>query len=463
MRVIIAGAGPAGMVVARTLADRGHEVVVLEKRDVPGGKVSAWQDADGDWIESGLHVFFGAYHNLLGFLEQYGLGDTFSWKPAEMIFASERHGLAGIRFVPWLPTPLNGLAGVAAFKPLTLGDKLRMGLGLIRPIFGDQRYVDEQDNESYASWHLRHGMGQRSLDEVMHTMALALNFQRADKVSAKLALTAMLHFAHEKTAPMMALVKGSPDTKIWRPLIKQLEGLGGRVELGRKVTQIIHDPVSNQVQGFLLDDGSTITGDLYVSAMPVHNLRKVLPDSMRAMPTFADLRHLKGSPVITMQLFFDRQIAGVDNLLFSAGTHLSVYADMAMVAPEYHRGGKSIMQFVVAPAEELIKLPDDELVQFVMSEFTRLHPIAREARLLKHTIVRIPNSVYQALPGVDKYRPDQATPVGNFFLAGDYTRQHFLASIEGATISGKQCVDRITEAFARGGITLATEAVPTHA
>lgn len=459
MRVIIAGAGPAGFVAARTLVERGHEVVLLEKRDVPGGKVSAWQDADGDWIESGLHVFFGAYHHLLDFLNRYGLGDTFNWKPAEMIFASERHGLAAIRFVPWLPPPFNGLAGVAKFKPLSLGDKLRMGLGLLRPIFGDQQYVDQQDDETYASWHLRHGMGQRSLDEVMHTMCLALNFLPADRVSAKLPLTAMLHFAHEKQAPMMALVKGSPDVNIWRPLMRQIEAHGGRVELGRKVVGIEYDEAANRVTGFQMDDGSLVTGDIYVSAMPVHSLRKVLPASWRKFPYFDNLKYLKGAPVITMQLFFDRQIAGVDNLLFSAGTHLSVYADMAMVAPEYHRGGKSIMQFVVAPAEKLITLPDDELVQFVMQEFVRLHPVAREARLLKHTIVRIPNSVYQALPGVDKYRPDQASPVSNFFLAGDYTRQHFLASIEGATISAKQCVERITDAVARGVITPARETV----
>lgn len=455
MRVIIAGAGPAGFVVARTLVERGHEVVLLEKREVPGGKVSAWQDADGDWVESGLHVFFGAYHNLLGFLDRYGLGDTFNWKPAEMIFASERHGLAGIRFVPWLPTPLNGLAGVAGFKPLSLGDKLRMGLGLMWPIFGDQAYVDQQDDETYAAWHLRHGMGQRSLDEVMHTMALALNFLRADQVSAKLPLTAMLHFAHEKRAPMMALVKGSPDVNIWRPLIRQIEGLGGQVLLGKKVAQIAYDPASNRVTGFVLDDGSTISGDIYISAMPVHSLRKVLPASLRQLEYFDNLKHLKGAPVITLQLFFDRQIAGVDNLLFSAGTHLSVYADMAMVAPEYHQAGRSIMQFVVAPAAELIRLPDADLIRFVMDEFVRLHPVAREARLLKHTIVRIPNSVYQALPGVDKYRPDQASPVSNLFLAGDYTRQHFLASIEGATISGLRCVDRITAAAAAGKLTLA--------
>lgn len=459
MRVIIAGAGPAGFVVARTLVEQGHEVVLLEKRAVSGGKVSAWQDADGDWIESGLHVFFGAYHNLLGFLDRYGLGNTFNWKPAEMNFVSERHGLAGISFVPWLPTPLNGLAGVAKFKPLTLGDKLRMGLGLLRPIFGDQRYVDQQDGESYASWHLRHGMGQRSLDEVMHTMALALNFQRADKVSAKLALTAMLHFAHEKNAPRMALVKGSPDTNIWRPLIKQIEALGGKVELGHKLIGIEHDAIDNRVTGFLLEDGSTVTGDVYVSALPVHSLRKILPDSLRAFPYFENLKHLKGSPVITLQLFFDRQIAGVDNLLFSAGTHLSVYADMAMVAPEYHNGGKSVMQFVVAPAEELIKLPDDELVRVVMDEFVRLHPVAGEAQLLKHTIVRIPNSVYQALPGVDQYRPDQASPVPNLFLAGDYTQQQFLASIEGATISALRCVERIGAAVASGAIMPAPQVI----
>jgi 15-cis-phytoene desaturase len=253
-------------------------------------------------------------------------------------------------------------------------------------------------------------------------------------------------------------VKGSPDTNIWRPLMRQIEGLGGRVELGRKVVSVVHDPVEDRVGGFLLDDGELVTGDAYVSAMPVHSLRKTLPESLRALPYFDNLRHLKGAPVITMQLFFDRQIAGVDNLLFSAGTHLSVYADMAMVAPEYHRGGRSIMQFVVAPAAELIRLPDEELLRFVMDEFLRLHPAARAARLLKHTIVRIPSSVYQALPGVDKYRPDQASPVGNFFLAGDYTRQHFLASIEGATISAQRCVARISDALARGALAPAAEA-----
>jgi predicted NAD/FAD-binding protein len=79
--------GQAGLATAKWLNDRGYQVTLLEKRDVPGGKVSAWRDPDGDWVESGLHVFFGAYHNLLDFLAEVDLADSFDWKPAEMIFA----------------------------------------------------------------------------------------------------------------------------------------------------------------------------------------------------------------------------------------------------------------------------------------------------------------------------------------------------------------------------------------
>ncbi|NJK80449.1 MAG: NAD(P)-binding protein [Chloroflexaceae bacterium] len=448
MRVVIAGAGPAGMVAAKLLADRGHEVLVFEKRHVPGGKVSAWKDADGDWVESGLHVFFGAYRNLLNFLHTNGLHDTFDWRPPQMIFASPEHGLAPINFVRGLPAPFNGLAGVATSKLLPWPDKLRMAIGLLRPIFGNQAYIDQQDNQTYAAWHLRHGMGERSLRDVMDTMALSLNFARCDNVSAKLPLTAMLHFAKETDASKMALVKGSPHTRIWLPLSAKLKALGGTVEMNRKIVDILYNPVVNMIDGFVLEDGTIVRGDVYISAMPVHSLRKVLPDALREMPYFGNLRHLKGRPVITVQFFFDRQVTGVNHLLFSSNTDISVYADMANVAPDYSTGGPSIVQFVVAPADTLINQDDETIVEHVMNDFIRLHPIAAEARLRKYTIVRIPNSVYQAVPGVDAYRPDQASPVPNLFLAGDYTQQEFLASIEGAVRSARRCVERV-DAYVR--------------
>ena len=46
-------------------------------------------------------------------------------------------------------------------------------------------------------------------------------------------------------------------------------------------------------------------------------------------------------------------------------------------------------------------------------------------------------------PGQDKYRPTQATPISNFFLAGSYTYQDYLDSMEGATRSGLMVADEI--------------------
>jgi uncharacterized protein with NAD-binding domain and iron-sulfur cluster len=286
-------------------------------------------------------------------------------------------------------------------------------------------------------------MGQRALREVMDTLALALNFQRADRVSAKLVLTALLHFAQERDAPRMGLVKGAPQERLWAPLSRLLAGRGVRIVLNRKVERICYEAGANQVSGFALDDGSVLAGDVYISAMPVHNLRKVLPDALSAQPVFAGLRHLRGQPVITAQLYFDRMVTSVDNLMFSSGTRLSVYADMPRVAPDYHDGRGSLVEMVVAPAADLIGQPDAAVLEQVLGDFYQLHPQARAARLRKYTLVRIPNSVYQARPGVDGYRPDQATPVPNLFLAGDYTQQEFMASIEGAVRSARRAVERI--------------------
>jgi zeta-carotene desaturase len=38
---------------------------------------------------------------------------------------------------------------------------------------------------------------------------------------------------------------------------------------------------------------------------------------------------------------------------------------------------------------------------------------------------------------MEPYRPDQRTPVTNFFMAGSYTKQDYIDSMEGATMSGR--------------------------
>jgi 15-cis-phytoene desaturase len=64
-----------------------------------------------------------------------------------------------------------------------------------------------------------------------------------------------------------------------------------------------------------------------------------------------------------------------------------------------------------------------------------------KAKLLKSSVVRVPFSVYAALPGKNRFRPSQTTPIPNFTLAGDFTEQKYLGSMEGAVLAGKLAAD----------------------
>lgn len=65
--------------------------------------------------------------------------------------------------------------------------------------------------------------------------------------------------------------------------------------------------------------------------------------------------------------------------------------------------------------------------------------------------VPVPNTygVCREAPGLDKYRPDQQTPVVNFYMAGSYTAQDYIDSMEGATLSGRQAAYKIIENASR--------------
>lgn len=450
-QVVIAGAGLAGLSAAKYLADQGFNITLLEKRAVAGGKVSSWQDADGDWLESGLHVFFGAYHNLLAFLRETGLDDALTWMPHALTFSQSGGSLSPLAFPARVPAPFHGLTAIARNRGvLTNPDKLRTGLGLLWPILGNQAYIDRQDDLTYEQWHVRHGLSRRSIADFFDTMSLALNFSKSNEVSAKLLLTVLSHFGKETGASRVAFLKGPPETRLFRPLLSRLRARGVDVRFNAKVKQVRYDPAQGVVEGFELADGTTVKGDIYISAMPAHNLWKALPAPMRETESLAGLRHLHGVPVMTVQLYFDRPVTGVKNLVFSSRSHISVYAELGQICPDFYEGegGRSVVELVVAPAAQWFKLPDREVVAHVIEEFADRHPLAAQARLVKSTVVRIPQSVYKATPGMDRLRPDQATGIPNFFVCGDFTRQEYLASMEGAVLSGKRVANRILQSSA---------------
>lgn len=97
-----------------------------------------------------------------------------------------------------------------------------------------------------------------------------------------------------------------------------------------------------------------VTADAYVAALDVPGVKAFLPADWRAAhKQFDAIYKLKGVPVITVQLRYNgwvtemqdpskvkdlRAAAGLDNLLYSADTYFSCFADLALTSPvEYFK------------------------------------------------------------------------------------------------------------------------------
>ena len=461
-RCAVIGGGLSGLACAKYLTDAGHTPTVYEGRKVLGGKVSAWQDDDGDWIETGLHIFFGAYPNMMRLFSELDIHERLQWKQHRMAFAMrEQPGeFTTFDFTPGMPAPFGmALAILRNTQMLTWAEKVQMVPALLPMLIEGQSFIDRQDELSVSEFMDKYGMPPRVKDEIFIAMGKALDFIDPDKLSMSVVLTAMNRFINEADGSQTAFIDGNQPERLCAPMVSHVEARGGAVLTGAPVREIVVGD-DGEVEHLLLADGSTVEADYYISAVPCDVFQRLLPEAWRQKPFFAATRALKGIAVINVQLWFDRKLgSSLDGLAFSRSPLLSVYADMSRSCAEYADDERSMLELVFAPCtpqagadRDWLKQSDEEIIDATLGELARLFPNevaadartaatsspgARAAALRKYSVVRVPRSVYAAVPGAGKFRPSQETPVPNFILAGDWSTQRYLGSMEGAVLAGK--------------------------
>ena len=275
-------------------------------------------------------------------------------------------------------------------------------------------------------------------------MAKALDFTDPDRMSMTVILTAMNRFINEADGSQTAFLDGNQPDRVCAPIADHVRAAGGDV-LTEKPLERIDVNDDGSIAKIVLRGGEEVVADEYVSALPVDVLKRVVPEKWSTMPYFKQLDELEGIPVMNLQLWFDRKFeSSLDGLAFSRSPLLSVYADMSICCEEY-ASDETMLELVFAPvtpetgaSRNWLAASDDEVVDATLDELRQLFPVDMEnAKLRKSAVVRVPRSVYAAVPGRNKYRPSQKTPIPNFTLCGCFTSQKFLGSMEGAVLAGK--------------------------
>ncbi|BAZ90579.1 carotene 7,8-desaturase [Raphidiopsis curvata NIES-932] len=473
MRVVIVGAGLAGLATAVDLADAGWEVEIFEARPFVGGKVSSWVDGDGNHIEMGLHVFFGCYYNLFELMAKVGAGNNLRLKEHTHVFVNKGGNTGALDFRFITGAPFNGLKAFFTTSQLSLQDKLQNALALgtspiVRGLIdfeGAMRDIRNLDKISFSEWFYSHGGSKGSIKRMWNPIAYALGFIDCDHISARCMLTIFQFFAAKTEASILRMLEGSPQEYLHQPIVNYLTDRGTKIHTRRQVREIKFTESDSQaeVTGILVAQGEQeelITADAYVFACDVPGIQRVLPPSWRKWSEFDNIYKLDAVPVATVQLRFDgwvtelqdsekrhqlHQAVGIDNLLYTADADFSCFADLALTSPaDYYRPGQgSLMQLVLTPGDPFIKQSNEAIAHHVLKQVHELFPSSRELNMTWYSVVKLAQSLYREAPGMDPYRPDQKTPVGNFFLAGSYTQQDYIDSMEGATISGKRAAKAI--------------------
>ena len=475
MRVAIAGAGLAGMATAINLVDAGHEVEIFESRPFVGGKVGSWVDKDGNHIEMGLHVFFGCYYNLFKLMEKVGASNNLRLKDHIHTFINRggKTGSLDFRFITG--APFNGLKAFFTTSQLSAVDKAMNAIALgTSPIVrglvdfeGAMKTIRELDRVSFADWFRSHGGSNGSLKRMWNPIAYALGFIDTENISARCMLTIFQLFAARTEASVLRMLEGSPHEYLHQPIVKYLEDRGTKIHLRRRVREIQYTEVDGktQVTGMVVakdDSEETIVADAYVCACDVPGIQKMIPPGWRKWSEFDNIYKLDAVPVATVQLRFDGWVTelndpqqrkqletavGIDNLLYTADADFSCFADLALASPgDYYKPGEgSLLQLVLTPGDPFIKQNNEAIANHVLKQVHELFPSSRELNMTWYSVVKLAQSLYREAPGMDPYRPQQKTPVANFFLAGSYTQQDYIDSMEGATLSGNQAAKAILD------------------
>ena len=431
-KVTIIGGGLAGLSAAVELSSDGFRVTLIEQRRFLGGRAYSFYDKNtGLELDNGQHILMGCYENTFRFLEKIGVTDKLYFQKNLCVdFLDTTGNACRLNCLP-LPAPFNILSGILRFKAISLSERIRM-LNMAKGVmFGNT--TNSSHDLTITEWLKTLGQGEKARETLWDIITLATMNEHPDKSSAAIFRNVMkkAFFSHRRNSgivlpvvPLSRLFAEAAETYI----IKN----GGSIEKGSTVSELLAN--NNSVSGVKLKDGRVFRGDYYISAVPYYST--LLGTEFNSVP--AEL--LKPSPIISIHLLFNKPLMEHTFAALLNSPIQWVFNKEKIFRDTAYRG---LLSIVISGAHEYIDVPSEKLVEMALRELKKVFPDASSDKLLSCKVIKERHATFSPLPGIDKHRPSQKTPIKNLFLAGDWTDTGLPATIEGAVLSGQKCAKAI--------------------
>lgn len=443
-KIVILGAGLAGLSAAWELRKAGHHVQVLEARNRPGGRVSTLSDpfSPGLRVEEGAAGFSGTYSHALKFIDAFGLEKVdFAFPEGKDIFYLNGKRIESVPGEPvdW-PYELHprekGKVPMELVKMYII-DTLPKEIG--KPDLWNQDPLVQMDQESLAEYLQKQGASEGAREIIQNTMWFGSIPHQTSAIST--AISDMGLFM----GGMPFVLKDGNDA-LPRELARRMKD---QVVYGQEVTQV-HENGDGLEVG--TRSGEQYKADEVIVAVPLKVTQNIAFDPPLST---AKRQALENMPVIDLTRVF----LEVDQPFWTTkGLSGMAYTDTGLGQVNAYRNhqdpeqGPALLEgYVAGPhAEKLGKIPKEEAVRETRREMEKVHPGTDSH--FQEGYVKAWSSDPYALGGPSWPSPGDVTaylehlqaPEGKIHFAGEHT-SILRSTMEGALRSGVRAAREIHE------------------
>ena len=450
----------AGLSSAVALAEAGFHVRLLEKRPHLGGRATSYTLPDGSEVDNCQHVTLGCCTNLTDFYRRVGASDKVHFY--DRLYFVDRSGRRSMIRGSWLPPPLHMAPSFAAFGGLALADKRCIAKALLT-IARAGGNPPEIDGITILDWLHRMRQTPGAIERFWRVVLVSALDERLSRTDAGYAIEVFWKaFLGSRTGYRIG-IPTVPLAKLYDGCREAVAKRGGDVMLRAGVREIRME--RDRFAGVALEDGTEVSADACIAAVPHEAVLDLLPRDIIEGNTWPDeLRHLKTSPITSVHFWFESPVMSEPFLTLMDHTTQWIFNKTLLfcggetrprpvhLTEDEVRGSPSsgqYLQLVISASYDLVPRSRQEIVEMCRRELADVLPATRDAKIRKATVIKELNATFSPEPGVDRWRPGQHVGIANFFLAGDWTRTGWPATMESAVRSGYLAAEALSAEFGR--------------
>jgi squalene-associated FAD-dependent desaturase len=447
--VIVIGGGLAGLAAGVALAESGWRVRLFEQRPFLGGRATSYVLPDGEHVDNCQHVTLGCCTNLDDFYRRVGAAGKIKF--FDRLLFLDPQGRQGEMQAGLLPAPFHMTGSFATFAPLTLLDKFSIARAMLDILQNQGKTADleEKGGISMLDWLLRRGQTKGAIERFWRVVLVSALDEELDRTDARFGVDVFWKaFLSNSTGYRMG-VPSVPLANLYEGCKSEIERRGGEVNLRATVRGLKME--SGELAGIRFDEDREEKADAYVFAVPHTALAELLPESVKQSdPSLANLDKIKVAPITGVHFWFDRIVMREPFVTLLDTNTQWIFNKTALYADSNGAGKPApagqYLQLVISASYDLLQKSRQEIIDLCLAEVRQALPAAREAQLVKATVIKEAAATFSPEPGVDRWRPKQRSAIPRLFLAGDWTATGWPATMEGAVRSGYLAAEALLRA-----------------